>query len=511
MEGNEPGPSSQRVRRPRKISSKEIAAIYARLSDVEGHAGAMEKATTIRFDELSHDVARLQSNSETQKKVLAQELARIEEQTESAVQRTQTQIDSLRQQTTDMHSSLTAIHTHSATLTDSLKMMMQNFQDLRFDLPNTFEEWMTMREARKNGTVSSAELQHEAWNPGSLPSLPSVPPLLPLHVTLPPPAPLSPPNSVAPAPNAGSTESPPDAIAANPASAPTSSNDLYTGFMGSYMPEPSDAMRDLNHKLDNSAAGDTDMDRDNVDLADRAAAPGIEQEDQEAVTVPLGRISIPGDDVVVEQEMGGEIERTALGDGMDGTAQGLGGAMDPAAQELGSEMDRPAPMERVATPDGAAPGTPSAAKSPVGEPRAMRTDDSPLHTQEVTSGRLPDVPPVANSSSSQTGTPGQSQQTPPSTPPTFIRDNTVPPPPGMLVNNDIQVFPPSSQSSMPSPSPQPNFRLLNRPRTGHEAGSTGPVTRSRSRSISPSVPAAESVPPPPPVRRKSSRKPASGK
>ena len=72
----------------------------------------MEKATTIRFDELSHDVARLQSNSETQKKVLAQELARIEEQTESAVQRTQTQIDSLRQQTADMHWSLTARDCH---------------------------------------------------------------------------------------------------------------------------------------------------------------------------------------------------------------------------------------------------------------------------------------------------------------------------------------------------------------------------------------------------------------
>jgi len=269
--------------------------------------------------------------------------------------------------------------------------------------------------------------------------------------------------------------------------------------MGSYMPEPSDAMRDLNEKLDNGAAVDTDMDRDELDLEDQAA--GIEQEDQEAATVHMGRLSMPADAVLAEQELGGEMEPTA---------QELGVESDQTAQELGGEMARTAPTERVATPDGAAPPTPSAATSPIGEPRVMLTDDSALPAQEVTSGSLHDVPPVVNPSSSQLATPGLSQQTPPSTPPTFIRD-TVPPPSGMLVNEDIQVFPPSSQSSMPSPSPQPNYRLLNRPRTGDTAASTGPVTRSRSRSRSPNVPAAEPVPPPPPVRRKWSRRPAGGK
>lgn len=153
--------------------------------------------------------------------------------------------------------------------------------------------------------------------------------------------------------------------------------------------------------------------------------------------------------------------------------------------------------EQEPTPAGSVLGPAQAAPAFAGEQCAMENNDGVSQTQEEKSDSGPDLP-VVNAVASQPLTP---HRTPPSTPTSVIRDYSVPPPVGMLVSNDIQVFPPSSQSSIPSPSPQPNYRLLNPPRSGDDGVSTGPTTRSRS----PMLPAAK------PVRRKSSRKAAGGR
>ena len=60
----------------------------------------------IHFKEVQQDLNHLDSNMDNQKKVIGQELARVGEQVEMVLQRTkwaQTQINSLRQQTSDMH------------------------------------------------------------------------------------------------------------------------------------------------------------------------------------------------------------------------------------------------------------------------------------------------------------------------------------------------------------------------------------------------------------------------
>jgi len=243
--------------------------------------------------------------------------------------------------------------------------------------------------------------------------------------------------------------------------------------MAPYM-QHNDAMRDLNDNLDNGGTGGMEVDEGDLNVD---GAAGIEQVDQEPTG--LERMSIPAD--VVEQ----------------------GGRMEPTAQ---AERESTEQAVQESTPELSGAESVPASTSAIAETGAIVTDEDMPQTQEGTSGSLPDVPPVEDPNVSHSLTPGQSQRTPPSTPPTYIRDHSVPAPSGLLVSNYIQVLPPSSQSSLASPSPQPNYRLLNRPRAGDEDRSTGPMTRSRSRS--PNPPAAEPVGCPAPVRRKSSRKAA---
>jgi len=160
----QPGLSWRRVRRRANPAVRDVAELYAQLSMVEGRMAAMNQATAIRFGEVQQDLNRLESNGNTQRKYFGQEMAQIELQTQLAMDRAQVQIDNLRQQTSDIHSLVSSIHTHSAALTDGLRAMMQSFRDLRFDMPNAFDNWMRMRaEGGRNGTVSAMELHHQPW------------------------------------------------------------------------------------------------------------------------------------------------------------------------------------------------------------------------------------------------------------------------------------------------------------------------------------------------------------
>ena len=236
----------------------------------------MADASAIRFGELQQDINRLESNSETQRKYIGQELHRVELQTQSAVDQAQQQIDSLRQQTADMHTSLGAMNHHSETLTEGLKKMMTSFSNLRFDLPNTFDNWMRVRTEQQlagGETVSSSDLCQGGWSSsaGQMP-IPYAPTVLPLH-------------------RAPSSSSAPDASCSQPSLHPPSRSstdsptDLYHQFM---VNQESEAMMDLQKDLDQDGkSGDKGMDMD-VDGEQRVGSElwegtgdAAEQEEQE--------------------------------------------------------------------------------------------------------------------------------------------------------------------------------------------------------------------------------------
>jgi hypothetical protein len=449
------------------MGSTQIAEVYARLSKVEGLTTTMEEVTAVRFREIQQDVERLDSNSETQKKFMAQELLRIEGQTQSAVDRTQSQIDSLRQQTTDMHTSLSSIHHHSETLTDGLKTMMESFQDLRFDLPNAFDNWMKVREGRVTGTVTGSELQ--PWNARRHTPLPNLPPLV---VTPPPP-----PTSVAfqqeaPTSNTAVTESLTHSVAPNSATAPDSPNDPYQAFIQPDLQGQSDAMLDLQANLDHG-------DEQRMDVGPEGMELGVS-----SGTAPSVLSASEG------SQFGNEEEGNA------NTVDDVGG--DQLVPKVESRQD----------------------SIPPPTPTAIGRAPTPL-AQEVEEEAKEGVPASRGTSVPQ-NLPSQrlspSQRTPPSTPPTFIRNVSVPPPAGLLVSsNSVEVLPPSSQPSNQSPSPQADFRLLNAPpdhslqRAPSSSGNElqGRITRSRSGSVS--NPPQQPGKPPSQSRRKSARNGASSR
>ena len=307
MGDGEPGPSRRKVRRKTKATPGEIAEMYAKITALDVKTTAMAQASAIRFGEIQQDIDRLDSNSETQRKYIGQELQRVELRTQSAVDQAQQQIDSLRQQTTNMHTSLGAIHHHSETLTEGLKTMMTSFSNLRFELPNTFDSWMRVRTEQAgadNGTVSVSDLHQAPWSSiaGGLP-VPSVPPLLPLHrspsaVSAPPPVNPSAPSAVsAPSPvtpSAPNTEPSCSEPSLHPSSrSPTHSpTDLYHQFM---VQEDSDALMDLRKDLDEDKSGmEMEVDGEGEDASEQWEGTGgvaepepSEQQEQLAQEVEL--------------------------------------------------------------------------------------------------------------------------------------------------------------------------------------------------------------------------------
>lgn len=143
----------------------------------------MDDAAALRFQELSREVERLDSNAETQKKYFLQEISqveqRVEQRAEAAEQRSvglQQQIDSVRQQTESMEKTMGAMHTHSTELTHGLKSVIQSFERFRFDLPDSFDRWLAAK-VTGNGTAACEDLQQSSgWVSGSwtVPTMPAI-------------------------------------------------------------------------------------------------------------------------------------------------------------------------------------------------------------------------------------------------------------------------------------------------------------------------------------------------
>ena len=81
------GPSSGRIRQPRD-SLQDISELYARLQAVEVRTETVVAATTVTMQEMRGDLARLDSNQETQKKYILKQLVDVEELAKTAIEKT---------------------------------------------------------------------------------------------------------------------------------------------------------------------------------------------------------------------------------------------------------------------------------------------------------------------------------------------------------------------------------------------------------------------------------------
>ena len=136
------------------------------------------EATAVSMQEIRGDVSRLDSNQETQKKYLIKELVRVEEIAQSAMaksQGVQEQVDSMREQTRMISESMTLMHRHSEELTRGLTDVLQKFNDLHFEMPNKFDDWLTVRLGQAGGgasTISGEDLQGHRNDQLQIPSAP---------------------------------------------------------------------------------------------------------------------------------------------------------------------------------------------------------------------------------------------------------------------------------------------------------------------------------------------------
>ena len=106
---DQPGPFSGCTLCRRQEDPRDIVDLYARLQDIEAHTGSLEDVTSLGYGEITQQISRLDLNAEMQKKWVGQRLELVEEHARTADERMsgfQSQIDSVRQQTQDLHQSL---------------------------------------------------------------------------------------------------------------------------------------------------------------------------------------------------------------------------------------------------------------------------------------------------------------------------------------------------------------------------------------------------------------------
>ena len=127
------------------------------------------EATAAGMQDVRGELQRLESNHDTQKKYFVAEIGRVEGIAESVKETAtgvQDQLSSVRQQTLDMHNSLTAMQRHSEQLTKGLQDVMVGFREMNFDMPTKFDNWLKVRLGHEGGlpsTISGEDLRRQ-WN-----------------------------------------------------------------------------------------------------------------------------------------------------------------------------------------------------------------------------------------------------------------------------------------------------------------------------------------------------------
>jgi hypothetical protein len=167
----------------------DISELYSRLQETQDTNRNWMDASAMAMQEVRQDILQLDSNADTQKKVFSQKLEEVQQKAQIAEEKadgTQKQIESVRQQTKDMHKSLLAMQTHSEKLTTGLENVMDRFEQLHFDLPNALDDWIRVRLKREGAgpsTVSGKELHRRRW--ASNGQRLRIPPVPPLHFSVP--------------------------------------------------------------------------------------------------------------------------------------------------------------------------------------------------------------------------------------------------------------------------------------------------------------------------------------
>jgi hypothetical protein len=512
VEGEQPGPSSGQIRRPRD-TAYDIADLYGRLQDLENTNRNWEGATARAMQEDQQDITRLESNADTQKKHFDQRLEAVNEVAKSAEEKvngTQNQIDSVRQQTEYLHNSLVAAQKHTDKLTSGLSNVMERFNRMNFDLPNAFDDWVRVRlggDGTGPTTVSGADLHRSRWSANGEQLQPPLVPPIPLPI---------------PSFSGTSSVSQPAAEEENPPTPPgaTSQSQSDTSpskFFADYLhADQGQALGDLESELERqnrrSSSGGTRS------SGSRGRQPSLESH-WPNVAGQWERNSSEAKQKSGEEDAEGQIaEQPAAGE----HAAEMRTAEEQMAEESGKTGEvscQPTSkglevMEKKLGVEENSGGKEARAEEQVAEVNSRPTteglEDMDVETEDdvgcggkemdMEEGEIPPtMPSMAVADSGFAGAdameedipqdslpPSQSLQTVvvPPTPsssqghivssPAIVTHQAVHPPEGML----------SSSTPPPSPPTEPDHRLLALPATRASDALQGPITRSRSRSRS---------------------------
>src|SRR5258708_19535591 len=110
--GDVAGPSSGLIRRPGERPA-EMAELYARLQTVEDRTDTVVDATRVTLQEVRGEMARLDSNQDTQKKYILKQLVEVDELAKTALEKTAAvhePLHTIRHQTPPIHPPLPSLH-----------------------------------------------------------------------------------------------------------------------------------------------------------------------------------------------------------------------------------------------------------------------------------------------------------------------------------------------------------------------------------------------------------------
>jgi len=141
------GPSSGRRRRAPERAT-DIAELYARLTAMETESRRFQEETVERLTEVEQDVDRATSDGRVQGEFLAQQLAKVEVQAQSAYQQssaTQAQVDGLRQQTHAITETMRSFNENATRTGEFLGGLMTRLERMRFDIGNSIDTWGSIR------------------------------------------------------------------------------------------------------------------------------------------------------------------------------------------------------------------------------------------------------------------------------------------------------------------------------------------------------------------------------
>ena len=383
------------------------------------------------MQEIRGEVSRVVSDQDVQKKYLLKEISRVEGIAQSALENSsgvQQQVDSMAQQTRDIHDSLTAMNRHSTELTSSLKSMMEGFKNLNFELPNKFDSWLKVRIGNEGpfpSTISGEALRMPPTHP-----IPLTPPLILANVPTPP----------APATNVlGQSRSEVDAEGetsstrpASPATSRPSSASLYQQYL-------------------NNHSSQEDLVADMGATSEDATKVGVEGMESDTVWTGLSERA-----VVTEQPMDVD-ERQEGEEQKDEEVVSVANSIPPA-EDVGRDIEEDQP----------------------GGPEQSVQDMEDVLAGPPPDGQSPDPDQLSPSASVPPPCTLPSIDAPPASPisPDIIRSHSVEPPLGLLAPA-FHLSPASSLATIPSPTSNNHADYLT------SQVHSGPITRSRTRSRSP--------------------------